>query len=161
MTEVVSFGNYLFRESYSGEKIHIHNVNNCLWCNEGFFRGNERVKIPFGNNEILDIPYCSRKCLAEDPNHIIYIETFKEQSESYKIRYLQQEQKENRFREEAEQRKSEIEKAKMRKYTFFAIPFAILLILPTFLIDGGEGKVLYFLVAIMIWQLFRVFFSPK
>jgi hypothetical protein len=160
MREVVPFGNYIFTESYSGKKIHKHNVNNCLWCNKGFFRGNERVMIPIGNNEILDIPYCSKKCLSEDPSQIIYIETFKVQSESYKIRYLQQQQDENRKREKAEQRKSEIEKGKMRRYTFFAIPFAILLILPTFFIDG-DGKFLYFLVALIIWQLFRMYFSPK
>jgi hypothetical protein len=160
MIEGVSFRNYQFWSS-DGQKIHKHNVNKCLWCNQVLVRWDERVKIPFGNNEILDIPYCSKKCLTEDPNHIIYIETFKEQSELLKSRYLRQEQIENSDREKANQRKIEIEKAKMRKYTFFAIPFAVLLILPIFYIDGSDGKIFYFPIAVIIWQIFRVLFSPK
>lgn len=92
---------YMF---HSGTHYHT-GQKNCRWCNE-FILFSPKIKIPIDNGESLLIPYCSRKCLLDDPNSTIYIESFKKQSASLKAAYLKQENEEKRTRKNEEVKKT-------------------------------------------------------
>ena len=114
----------------SGTHYHL-GQKNCRWCNK-FILFSPKIEIPIDNGESLLIPYCSRKCLLDDPNSTIYIESFKKQSASLKAAYLKQENEEKRTRKNEEVKKpaaAEIDNEKFGFYTIIGILFALWLFL--------------------------------
>jgi hypothetical protein len=157
LQKVIEFYQYRYRKF---NNVHYHYIlkKQCIWCNSRL--PDEKYKI-IRNDATFEIPYCSRKCRDDDSNSTIIIERLVDQCLSFKDEFLQSEELSRKRKQENEKSDALRLKKRMNLYYPKAILVAIVLIFILILIKNPVLKLFWLLMAIIIWQVFRIWFSPK
>ena len=134
---MIPFERYRYMAFNSYSETHYTNIDYCIWCNAYIPTSSRSYKIKKQTErkgQQIDVkynlPYCSPKCYHDDPNGLIIMAQFIKDSEDWRKKYLLEEEREKKYREEqAQKNKEENKKIKIWETIIGFLIFVVLIIL--------------------------------